>query len=98
VVALSLLVICFSGVHAENCEEPSENVCHNGQEFGPWMNGLMIAFGHGMHNNSSNWTHSSDPFGIGKWADLDGLNPGANPFGIGKWADLDGLVIGNVTE
>ena len=94
-VVLSLLVICFSGVHAEPAAEPSEGVGQNRPEFGPWMLGLLNAFGPDAFNYTDSRNPGNNPFGIGMRDDLDGWNPGDNPFGIGMREDLDGWTPGD---
>ncbi|MBA3046305.1 MAG: hypothetical protein FP824_08850 [Euryarchaeota archaeon] len=97
-VALSLLVICFSGVHAETVEEPSEDVCCEGQVSEPWMNGLMIAWGLRMRADLGNWTLGENPLGIGMRDGPDGWNPGEDPLGIGMRDGPDGWNPGDDTE
>ena len=89
-MALSLLVICFSGVHAEPVAEPSKGVGQDRPELGPWMIGLLNAFGPDALNYSDGWKPGDNPYGLGTQEDLNGWAPGDNPFGLGTQEDLNG--------
>jgi hypothetical protein len=86
-IGFSLLVVCFSGVHAEPVAETCDDDGQLGQRCGQDMGNNGNASGLGTRDDPSNWTHINNPFGLGTRDDPSSWNPGNNPFGLGTRDD-----------